>query len=332
MNAIVCEMCGSSNLVKQDGLYVCQHCNAKYTVEEAKKLIVTIDNTSKVDNLLKIAKQAQSEKNHEKAGKYYDLVLQEDADNWEAAFYSVFDSAMCTNIAGIESAAYKIGNCFPNVLALIQSKGYSCNDEFANILGLETDILDGFSCLYGATINHYKEFQNVDGSLREALNRVRAIILALFQIGDIIEKEYSENDSMPKTTMTLMWNYGILLYRNNPGIGRNSVAFDEHVEKMKKYDPEYKEPAPSSNGCYIATAVYGSYDCPQVWTLRRFRDYFLRKTWYGRLFVKTYYAISPTAVRLFGKTKWFNFFWKRKLDKMVSNLQEKGFESSPYND
>lgn len=25
-------------------------------------------------------------------------------------------------------------------------------------------------------------------------------------------------------------------------------------------------------GCYVATAVYHSYNCPQVWTLRRFRD------------------------------------------------------------
>lgn len=37
-------------------------------------------------------------------------------------------------------------------------------------------------------------------------------------------------------------------------------------------------------GCYIATFVYGSYDCSQVWTLRRFRDNTLDETWYGRFF------------------------------------------------
>lgn len=47
----------------------------------------------------------------------------------------------------------------------------------------------------------------------------------------------------------------------------------------------------SNSGCYIATYVYGSYDCPQVWTLRRFRDYTLHETWYGRAFIKCYYAI-----------------------------------------
>ena len=82
----------------------------------------------------------------------------------------------------------------------------------------------------------------------------------------------------------------------------------------------------------MATAVYGSYDCPEVWTLRRFRDYKLAKTWYGRLFIYTYYAISPTLVRLFGSKNWFKKMWKSKLDCMVNKLQAEGYESSPYND
>lgn len=88
----------------------------------------------------------------------------------------------------------------------------------------------------------------------------------------------------------------------------------------------------SSGGCYIATCVYGSYDCPQVWTLRRYRDDTLGATWHGRLFVRTYYAISPTLVKWFGQTNWFKKLWKGKLDHMVANLQLEGFESTPYKD
>lgn len=90
--------------------------------------------------------------------------------------------------------------------------------------------------------------------------------------------------------------------------------------------------AASTGGCYVATAVYGSYDCPEVWTLRRYRDYDLAETWYGRAFIHTYYAISPTLVKWFGDTKWFKKMWKGKLDRMVKNLQEKGVESTPYED
>ena len=88
----------------------------------------------------------------------------------------------------------------------------------------------------------------------------------------------------------------------------------------------------SENGCYVATAVYGSYDCPEVWTLRRFRDNVLAKTWYGRLFIKLYYAVSPTAVKLFGDYAWFQNFFRDRLDVMVSDLQANGFESTPYQD
>lgn len=87
-----------------------------------------------------------------------------------------------------------------------------------------------------------------------------------------------------------------------------------------------------SGGCYVATCVYGSYDCPEVWTLRRYRDYTLAETWYGRAFIHTYYAISPTLVKWFGKIKWFKNIFKPKLDKMVAKLNASGVEDTPYND
>ena len=85
-------------------------------------------------------------------------------------------------------------------------------------------------------------------------------------------------------------------------------------------------------GCYVATCVYGSYDCPEVWVLRRYRDNTLGSTWYGRLFIRLYYAISPTIVKWFGKTKWFKKMWKGYLDRKVARLQNKGFENTPYQD
>ena len=74
------------------------------------------------------------------------------------------------------------------------------------------------------------------------------------------------------------------------------------------------------------------YDCPQVWTLRRYRDYTLAEAWYGRAFIRTYYAISPTLVKWFGHTEWFRKMWKGKLDRMVANLNAEGVEDTPYVD
>lgn len=88
----------------------------------------------------------------------------------------------------------------------------------------------------------------------------------------------------------------------------------------------------SSGGCYVATCVYGSYDCPEVWTLRRFRDNELAQKRLGRAFIKAYYAVSPTIVKWFGNTNLFKSFWRKRLNRMVSKLQAKGFECTPYDD
>ncbi len=43
MKKIVCELCGESDFVKVDGMFECQVCGAKYTIEEAKHLFQDVD-------------------------------------------------------------------------------------------------------------------------------------------------------------------------------------------------------------------------------------------------------------------------------------------------
>jgi hypothetical protein len=82
-------------------------------------------------------------------------------------------------------------------------------------------------------------------------------------------------------------------------------------------EPSYGK---SNGGCYIATCVYGSYDCSEVWTLRHFRDDTLFKYKLGRLFVRVYYKISPLIVTMFGSKQWFSKMVKPVLDKIVFKL------------
>jgi hypothetical protein len=52
------------------------------------------------------------------------------------------------------------------------------------------------------------------------------------------------------------------------------------------------------HGCFVATAAYGSTMQPSVALLRQFRDGALLKSPLGRLFVATYYALSPPLAGL----------------------------------
>jgi hypothetical protein len=74
--------------------------------------------------------------------------------------------------------------------------------------------------------------------------------------------------------------------------GWDTSRIEEPPDDGGIYIPEERKS--SSSGCYIATACYGSYDCSQVLTFRNYRDKYLSRYICGRLFIKTYYALSPS--------------------------------------
>lgn len=88
MKQLKCEMCGSSDIIKQDGLFVCQSCGVKYSLEEAKKLLVEgmvkIDKTDEIQNLLKRAFMHLEEGKWTDANKILDQILNQEPENAQA--------------------------------------------------------------------------------------------------------------------------------------------------------------------------------------------------------------------------------------------------------
>lgn len=329
MAAIVCELCGSVDVVKQDGYFICQHCGTKYTLDEARKLIgtVKIDKTDDTEKLLVLARRARDDNNSENAEKYYGLILQDDPNNWEAAFFQVYFHSMQCKIVNISSAAYDVANCMDSTLRLI----YELGDEEEKGTAIDTVVQYSISItttLADAANNHYNRHALADGAPNEMRGRIHASKEILTELEKVLKK-YSCDDSfivsVQKAQLEFLDKYQFwFLADYKQELLRLST-------EIKARDSSYELPEKKS-GCYVATAVYGSYDCPQVWTLRRYRDYTLAETWYGRAFVHTYYTFSPTLVKWFGETEWFKNMWKPKLDKMVKELNEKGVADTPYQD
>ena len=66
--------------------------------------------------------------------------------------------------------------------------------------------------------------------------------------------------------------------------------------------------------------------------LRRYRDNYLAKSFFGKVFIKIYYAVSPTIVKKFGSANCFRRFWRGVLDNKIAKLRKHGYESTPYED
>ena len=135
---------------------------------------------------------------------------------------------------------------------------------------------------------------------------------------------------IPENVQTAIRKYGNRAYNNAPEDVK--PYYYREMQRVQNTFLEQPQVQEKKKGCYIATAVYGSYNCPEVWVLRRYRDNDLDSNIFGKMFIKIYYAISATVVKLIGKRKWFNTYWRKRLDRKVLRLKEKGYADTPYDD
>ena len=345
MRQLTCEMCGGNDLVKQDGVFICQTCGTKYSVEEAKKMMVegtvdvtgtvTIDSSVELRNLYELARRAKNDNNSANAQMYYSQIIVKDPSSWEANFYTTYYQSLNCTIGEIGLAANRVKNCEETVFNLIKNNVNSPIDQQRAVNEVAGKLISISTIHFMAYMSHYHKIspQIQDGYVMEYFNNCTAAIDILYKAGDLIVNIFGDNYGKIATGC---WEIAI---KQHDGLNRDFrdkkiyEKINEYSLKIKKFNPSYIPPNTSQSGaCCVATAVYGSYDCPQVWTLRRYRDFNLAKTWYGRVFVRMYYAISPYLVKWFGHTVWFKKLWKGKLDRMVRDLQEKGYESTPYID
>jgi hypothetical protein len=83
--------------------------------------------------------------------------------------------------------------------------------------------------------------------------------------------------------------------------GIDSVQSEIGYVKEEKEKKENLREEENKDGCFIATAAYGTPYALELQILRRFRNEHLMKNAFGRLFVNVYYQVSPTIASFIGR-------------------------------
>lgn len=406
MKQLTCEMCGSTDLIKQNGVFVCQSCGTKYSVETAKKMMVEGNVTNNIDanvvNIINANKMPDYEIKDGVLVGYHgvhaDVTIPEDVviigsqafannsriesvslpKNLEcirnSAFYnctSLTSIVIPENTKTIEEYAFYHCTSLQNVtlppdsqkididdsaflltgfLLPFEFGGYKMGIDELSITKIETGTND-FQCGWlagrvsmGGGVDLRMSFKNNSGA---TINKIKFYVKAKNSIGEYVQGSCNQfietgccvNGPIEPNAYWKDIHWERLWYNNAIKAADIVFVILTMASGEKIYIPDPKivigrntEESNTNGGCYVATAVYGSYDCPQVWTLRRFRDFTLAETWYGRAFIHTYYAISPTLVKWFGHTEWFKKMWKGRLDRMVATLNAEGVDDTPYED
>ena len=205
MKKIVCELCGSNSIVKKDGLYECQHCGTKYTLEEVKKLIgpVMIDRSEEHKNYVKLMEYAYDSGDYASALKYAEQALSINSLDYSTYTTFIKSKCLCDLLKGpldeaITKISFTLPGAFKNCLAIMK----------------ETDEVS---------------VENVRNTIDEfvTLNRILARIA-----GEDIKKRISETGEYYRRT--IIQEYSINVERIN-------VVYDEMVKNLEEYYGEEHE-------------------------------------------------------------------------------------------
>lgn len=308
-----------------------------------------------LSNLYELARAAKGNGDIITAQKLYDEISEKSQGTWEAWFYSSYFK--CLNIIAnaetntnpydwisefsFDEWCVPFSVCIAFVPEKVKNEVSDPNERLAIFLQQSEDLLKLSQRTVKLSLECYGRIKENDKiyNQKNLYHNFSRMAETLHLYGKKVIESFGADYN--RHVAILLWSVAAEYYKNAfsfCNVNELAKARENYytiTSEIKRYVPEYQIqelPQVKVSACYIATCVYDSYDCPQVWTLRRFRDQTLDTTWYGKLFIKAYYATSPTIVKWFGQTKWFKTFWKSRLDAFVKKLNEKGFADTPYTD
>lgn len=202
MKQLICEMCGGNELLKQDGVFICQSCGTKYTVEEAKKMMVEIDgpvevkgtvkvdNSQNITNMSKMADDAFNGGNFQQAYNLYQSILQNDYENAHATFMLGLSSAYLSTLANL------------NVNELVQSIKKSFKIMEANVAEEDyhqfvfsvLQLTNTFCCsFHDLAVKHRNEYQSLKSTAEDFWEHTRKLLFCLENLLLLLPEKFLAN-------------------------------------------------------------------------------------------------------------------------------------------
>lgn len=222
---VKCEMC-NGELVKQDGLFVCQSCGTKYSINEVKKMMnndVSTQNvnTNSMDELSRLytaARNAVDTGDSATAFRHYERISLLDPNSWEALFYCVILQTEDIKNGEITNTALKIQKCLPKIFTLIKQSNLSEDEKFNAVKTVANKCEEKASTLISYSNNFCNSLNGINGvvaltgifnAIGSALDgakhvdedRLRCIIISgiVMDVANLIEKNFNTEDDRYKT-------------------------------------------------------------------------------------------------------------------------------------
>ena len=242
MKPLTCEMCGSTDVVREEDLYVCRHCGTKYTPEAARKIMiegpvdvsgstVKVDTSKGLENLRILARQACEEDDWIGAAKYYETIRLKSPNDWESAFKSAYYKAASCLKEELYSDGTILCNHLHTVMDIVKT-----SETTAQQIGIVQQ-------LYEYCENFAEKFDSIN------IDREDLCANLYGSIGDAIFAVFGE-DTAFKTISIEAWKKCVRHMRhamllNSEYRHQSSNNYDSYIAKLQHYEPSCLKPGMS---------------------------------------------------------------------------------------
>lgn len=228
--------------------------------------------TERVQNLYQLARRARRTNDIRNAGRYYEEILLEDPNSWEAILYAAFYKIVDIKLTDLRMYALNMKNSIGLILSQIQNNVLEFS-KLDKVLEEVTGCIDKFSKIIYSEAERYRVMQsNDDGNKTlERIGKEKEELIAtcyeatemMYLLGDYIIYYFGDDKYFCTAYAVPAWHCGIIRhvelikkmdFKDEKEAAKQMIL--EYVEKIKKYDSSYQAPEIKISGCYIATSVY----------------------------------------------------------------------------
>ena len=256
MKQLTCEMCGGTDLIKDGGVFVCQTCGCKYSIEEAKRMMiegtVEVTGTVRVDdsgakkeqisNYLEMAKSALDGEDIEGVVSYCDRILEMDMDNYEAWVLKAKAAGWGSTLKDIKvpqalTAAKRAVNLAPDAKKydVASEVYYAIKAQIVSLLVITQRMPGVTGCPY----------------IQKVMLQWQSILTGIpFLSKDLMEKEIRDCQNLCEESKSAFMPSGRLIYSayfaQNHNVSYDKMFRDALAEKIKieeSREQEFKEKA-----------------------------------------------------------------------------------------
>ena len=252
MKQLICETCGSAELIKQDGFFVCQICGCKYSIESQQgtaaagaselRNAFAADDLEDLDKLYQVARNARKTSDSLTAMRNYGIISRRDPNSWEAVFYLAICKTKHIRNLEIGISASNVASSVKQVFTLIKEYVPDEAEKKAAVKEVIEQCYQTATHLTSASNNFYKSLAAGNGIM--ALTGVRGMIRSAGSTG----KALTEHQNRCFNIANIMHCCGNAIESN---FGIEDEDYKNHAiwswEKMLQFDADYKK----TNGSHL---------------------------------------------------------------------------------